>query len=112
MILFFFILATIGMSHVIVDGSIFNPLKIWLQSAGWLGRKILELVNCYQCSGFWSGSFVGTVLWLCNIHPIPLPCVFVAAFLYGCIGAFVSPFAAVIIMFLQSFNHENPTDHS
>jgi hypothetical protein len=58
----FVILAGIGLSHLIVDGSIFHRPRGWVVSHGpeWLK----QLVTCYQCTGFWTGA--------------------VSAFAYGC----------------------------
>jgi hypothetical protein len=61
------VLAAVGMSHILADGSIFAPLKFWMsKQENWFtrslfSRKLLELLNCYQCNGFWSGLITYSV---------------------------------------------------
>lgn len=98
-----FSFATVGMSHIIVDGSIFNPFKTWLEKGGWLKGKLLSLMNCYQCSGFWSGVFVGLNMWLLGADPVHN---IFALFLYGCMGGLLSPSVAIVIMWIQSNSKE------
>lgn len=93
------------MSHIMVDGSIFNSFKEWLGTrTGWLQRKALAIMSCYQCSGFWSGGITGFLMSLAGRDPlgvetgwqtIPL------AFCYACAGAYISMKAAVVIMWMQ-----------
>jgi uncharacterized membrane protein len=61
---FITLLAAVGMSHILADGSIL---------AGWRGRMkakeekeqkkswLLEMVTCYQCNGFWTGALLGLI---------------------------------------------------
>jgi uncharacterized Tic20 family protein len=51
-----FVTAAIGLSHIIADSSIISPVKVWLSNKGW--TKIVDMMNCYQCNGFWSGVFI------------------------------------------------------
>lgn len=53
------ILAGIGLSHLVVDGSIFSRPRGWIVSNGpdWLKK----LVTCYQCTGFWTGLITGLI---------------------------------------------------
>ncbi len=64
-----YIVAAIGLSHLLADATIFNPLKTWLSELKpegncfyrfrfWLGQKTLSMMNCYQCNGFWSGVLI------------------------------------------------------
>lgn len=74
--LFLFVLATIGLTNVLVHGSILdeNHLKIrpWIQAR--LGR-FGDLLSCYECAGWWSGLIMG--LTLISYHPaIFIPCAF------------------------------------
>src|SRR4051812_9189389 len=59
-----FLMAAVGLSHLLADGSIFAPFKFWLNGKGWLGAKIVEMMNCYQCNGFWSGLMLALPAWL------------------------------------------------
>lgn len=108
MYLLMFILAAVGMAHIMVNGTIFNPLKLWLERPGrgaWFSKKVLSMMNCYQCAGFWAGAFTGAAMAALGADPMGvhtsawLP---LAAFVYGCAGGFVSPMAAQVIIWLQS----------
>lgn len=105
-----FVVAAIGMGHIIVDGVIFNPLKKWLEKESqfglvtWTKRKILEMMNCYQCSGFWSGLFVGLCLWLSGHDPLGMNVTWFIVpvlFIYGCAGSYLSNMAALLMIWLQ-----------
>ena len=132
-----FMVASAGMCHIIVDGSIFNSFKLWLaggdqnkasgieetadeavieeeeeeepkekKEVAWWKTKLLQLMNCYQCAGFWSGAFIGLLFWLFGLSGISLDYWYFKAlpllFIYGCAGAFASMVGAVLIVFLQS----------
>lgn len=118
-----FMLAVIGMSHIIVDGSIFAPFKAWLGAEKsenvlmnifmnigiikWSRAKLLALMSCYQCSGFWSGIIIGLAMWYICKDPLLMGCdaynwVAVAVFCYGCAGSFLSTIAAVTLMWIQA----------
>jgi hypothetical protein len=58
--IFLFFIGSIGLTHIIVDGSIFEWLRNFLvtYSPSFLGKLIL----CYMCVGFWVGLLSG---WLC-----------------------------------------------
>ena len=42
----------------------YPPFKFWLSqeenwfTKSWFSRKFLEMLNCYQCNGWWSGLLV------------------------------------------------------
>lgn len=70
-----FIMAAVGLSHVIADGSIFASLKVWLHGTGWFGQKLVEMANCYQCNSWWSGLLLSSCIWSLGHMPawhIPL----------------------------------------
>ncbi len=75
-----FLMAAVGLSHLLADGSIFAPFKFWLNGKGWFGAKIVEMMNCYQCNGFWSGlvlallawAFGYTILWYVVLWPLAI----------------------------------------
>jgi hypothetical protein len=106
-----FVISTIGLSHIFVDGSIFSSFKTWLgkESRGhfltWSKGKLLSLLNCYQCSGFWSGAVIGLIMWFCGQDPLHSPWDWthvLMLFVYACAGAFLSMLAAVLLMFMQA----------
>lgn len=106
---FIALLAAVGMSHIVVDGTIF---------AKWRGRKVkweqetkrkswlLELSTCYQCTGFWAGVFMGLVL-----QPISwgfawywcLPLwLLVTPFVFGCAASYASMAGAGLLNYLDA----------
>ena len=54
------LIASVGLTHIVVDGSIFAGLRGWVANSGmeWLKK----LITCYQCSGFWAGVVLGLLL--------------------------------------------------
>ena len=53
--LLYFILASWGMTQIIVYGSIFESLREWIaERSFWLGT----LIHCPMCTGFWAGVFL------------------------------------------------------
>ena len=54
-----FSLATIGLTNVLVHGKIMDVIGL----RGWLKRTLpsdyYSVFECYECSGFWAGMFVG-----------------------------------------------------
>lgn len=105
--LILFILATVGMSHILVDGSIFAPFKMWLSKEGycrWFRMKLLSLMNCYQCSGWWSGGTIALIMWFCGYDPLHVAWDWFHApllFVYACAGSYLSTMAAVLILLAQ-----------
>jgi hypothetical protein len=57
---FLFCLAVIGITAIIVDGTIFDELREWL--ANKLPEEIYDLFTCHQCMGTWVGLGCGLVL--------------------------------------------------
>ena len=53
--LLYFILASWGMTQILVYGSIFEPARAWiLEKSVWVGA----LIHCPMCTGFWVGVFL------------------------------------------------------
>jgi hypothetical protein len=53
--LLYFILASWGMTQILVYGSIFEDARDWIvEKSDWLGT----LINCPMCTGFWAGAFL------------------------------------------------------
>lgn len=74
-----FILATIGMTNIIVHGAIFDDdhLKLRSWALARLG-KVGDLFTCYECTGWWSGLIMGCTLF--DWHPTTsIPCAFAGA---------------------------------
>jgi len=61
-----FALATIGLTNILVHGRILDVIKIGSMSVReWLNTIsfIQEVLECYECTGFWAGLLVGTFFW-------------------------------------------------
>lgn len=59
MTLLLFILAVIGLTHIVVDSEIAEPAHEWAKAHWpWLGR----MMDCHQCAGFWCGLVLGPVV--------------------------------------------------
>lgn len=93
--LILFALCTIGMSHIIVDGSIFDSFRSFFKKT--MEKMNLSsfgnIVDCYLCCGTWCGFLMGYI-WISN-DPLKI-------FACGCAGGFLSNFAAVIINLFES----------
>jgi hypothetical protein len=92
--LLLFALASIGLCHLLVDSALMTPVKGHLGSRGW--RRLVRLLNCYQCSGCWSGLLVGLIVLLGQWQP------YLHLLLYALAGSFLGPLAAVCIGYLNA----------
>lgn len=57
-----YILLTYGISNIVVQSSIFEPLRSYIStkvdfSTFWL--YVYRWITCMMCFGFWAGAFVG-----------------------------------------------------
>lgn len=76
--LLIFILATLGMTNIIVFGSIFEKPRNWVDKV-FPYSMLNKLLNCTTCIGFWSGIFLSLVFPF-GIH----------WFIAGCISSIVN----------------------
>jgi Protein of unknown function (DUF1360). len=108
-----FILAAIGLTHIVVDSAVFSPLREWLKnqapaieepvtkfSGRWLAGKIGYLMTCYQCAGVWVGWFLGLIMLTSSevglIHNL------VTIFVAGMASSFLANWAAIYLTYLES----------
>lgn len=87
-----FILGVVGMTHILVDASIFQWLRDWMDK--YLPEKIAKLMHCYQCTGFWCGLLSG---WMA-FGSINLSQLFLA----GCAGSLLANFMAIYMNYLEA----------
>ena len=93
--LLLFIISTIGMCHVIVDGSIMQGFRSTVKKIA-LKLNVAHLgqvVDCYLCCGTWCGFLMGYT-WVSE-EPLKI-------FACGCAGGFISNFAAVFLNYLEA----------
>jgi hypothetical protein len=61
-----YILATIGLTNILVHGAIFDLIKIQKKSLREWAEKLMgsyfKLFECYECTGFWAGLIFGYLL--------------------------------------------------
>jgi hypothetical protein len=93
--LFLFVVSVIGMTHIIVDGSIFESVRTYFKK--FMAKIKLEhmgsLVDCYLCSGTWCGFFMGYV-WITD-EPLKV-------FACGCAGGFIANLGASILNLIEA----------
>jgi hypothetical protein len=97
-----FAFGSIGMAHIIVDGSILESFRDFVKS---FTKKINlpklgEIVECYMCSGTWAGFFMGYIVYGYFINNITLS--ILTTFACGCAGGFLSNLAAMILNYIES----------
>ena len=93
-----FVLGTIGMSHIIVDGKIFQGVRALLERT--LPDFVCEVFRCYQCCGFWCGLFVGYFTLTGGLQPWYW--LIAQTFVCGCAGSFLSAWGAVYLNVLEA----------
>lgn len=90
--IFLFILGVIGMTHIIVDASIFKWLRDLIDAK--LPEKVAAAIHCYQCTGFWCGLF-------CGWAAFPTASIW-QVFLAGCAGSLLANFAAILMNLMEA----------
>jgi hypothetical protein len=94
--LLLFALASIGLCHGVVDSPLTAPVKDYLGRQG--GERLVRMMNCYQCAGFWSGLLVGLIVllgrWVPSVHLL----------LYGLAASFLGPLGAVFLGYLNALS--------
>jgi hypothetical protein len=94
----FFLLASVGMTKIVVEGSIFEPVRTWLSQGGCgligsLRRFLSRLVECHLCTGMWSGMF------MCFLLVSYKPNV---VFACGCVGALASVVSTYLLTYIEA----------
>lgn len=81
MTLILFILATVGLTNILVHGTIFEktlPIRPWLKKK--LHPNVFVLFECYECMGTWAGFVCGAMI-VSTWWPIILACGFAGGLL-------------------------------
>jgi len=79
--LVFFIVSTIGLTNILVDGMIFDGVRTLLRKC--LPVMVYKVFECHQCMGTWAGFLCGYFIFGADI------------FIIACCG-FAGSFAAVL----------------
>lgn len=91
------LLGSIGMTNIIVESDIARAVKDKIKP--YLYEFLMKGLNCYQCTGFWSGVFTTTLLLIFNnwgidkLHYL---------FLGGCATSFLATFFAFLQTYLEA----------
>lgn len=91
--LLLFLLATIGLSNIIVHGKIMDVigLRPWLKKT--VSDDWYQLFECYECTGFWAGLLMGFLL--VSYNPlIFIPC--------GFAGSVVAQFYSELVYLIRA----------
>lgn len=90
-----FFLCTIGMTQIIVDGSILEGFRSFVKSCSKLLRleHLGSIVDCYLCTGTWCGFFMGYV-WISK-DPVEI-------FACGCAGGFLASLGSSVLNWIES----------
>jgi hypothetical protein len=90
-----FILGVMGMTHIVVDSEISEPVYEWIKLRCTVVAKIMD---CYQCSGFWCGVALG--LMLLSYNPL-------VVFAAGCAGSFLAQLGWLVLDSLECYAKGN-----
>lgn len=96
-----FVFSTIGMTHILVDGSVMEPFRNFMKSMAerLKSPKLGELIDCYLCTGTWCGFLMGAV-WFVQVE-LSVVCL-LKVFGCGCAGGFLSNLAAMVLNYLEA----------
>lgn len=79
--LLFFTFASIGLTNVIVESSIAEPIRTWWEKN--TAAFFVDAIECHQCVGWWSGLICSFLFFDFSYAfiPIILGCAFAGSFL-------------------------------
>jgi uncharacterized membrane protein YeaQ/YmgE (transglycosylase-associated protein family) len=101
-----FVFATIGLTNIFVESVIMQPLREWVgkRSNQWFLGKISQILDCYQCCGFWCGLIIGLIMF--SIFPgsffYYLLRNIIVGLICGFAGSFLATFTALLINYLEA----------
>jgi len=95
--LFLFIAGVVGMSQIIVEGSVFEPVRDLCKKK--LPAYWSSFVDCYLCTGTWAGFLLG---WICIVPFINFIHPFWIIFVCGCVGGFLANLSSVLFNFIEA----------
>lgn len=119
----FFVLASIGLTHIIVESFFMeyyvkSPIKRKAMAENATAKTkeyvglFLKMVNCFQCAGYWVGMLCGLVVhpfwncfessWIGLAGCLLFNIILVPVFVYGPIGSFSAVLGAAILNYLEN----------
>jgi hypothetical protein len=120
------ILGGIGLSHLLADSSIASSFKYWLifkenengapqkrwgnySCLEWFFDKVVEMMNCHQCNGFWSGLAVFAIARFAGFGP-EFGRFELWALVWGFMISLLSPVFAAIYVYIVSLTTFEDSD--
>lgn len=103
--LLMYLLSTVGMCHIVVDGSILEWFRDFVKKAAAKCKmpKLGTIVDCYMCAGTWCGFLMGYVWLVCpRWEQLGSGLAWAEVFACGCAGGFLSNFAAVLLNWIEA----------
>src|SRR5438128_2422514 len=101
----FFLVACIGLTHIIIDSSIFAKARGWIidKKIPWL----TELLSCYMCCGLHVSILLSFVY-----NPLDIPW-YLSMWMCGFAGSYAAMFGAAVLNWLDSpmINAKQETKH-
>ena len=101
--LLLFCLAVIGLTGILVESTLFAPVREWIKAASEaepptsINKQfwcfLTQMLSCFQCCGVWTGWFCGFCLFYPNI-----PMIFMAGFA----GSFLASWSTTYLYYLQA----------
>ncbi len=88
-----FVFGVIGLTNILIYGKILQGLRDFFSML--LPDSFYEILECYQCMGFWTGMIIGYIVMTSHFSGI-LVC--------GFAGSFLSHFAALLVEYLEAHN--------
>lgn len=91
------ITGSIGMTQIVVESEISNAAKKLIEKI--TPSFLMKMLNCYQCSGFWCGIFMGMIFYFPeNLAALDVGRIFAV----GCSSSALSYFWAMFLMYLEA----------
>lgn len=89
--LVFWAIASVGMTMIVVDGSIFRKVRELADKYLWSG--VAEILHCHQCAGFWCGIIMSILLVSYQPH---------IWFACGCASSCLCVYSAYLLEYIEA----------
>lgn len=86
-----YVLSTIGLTLLMVDSTILEPMRNYLKSK--LPASVYKVFECYQCMGFWAG--IACALIFISFNPA-------VVFGCGCAGSYIAMIGSKFDTYLEA----------
>lgn len=97
--LILFIFGVIGMTHIVVNGKILEPVRNLMR--GFLPEFLSSGLDCTSCMGFWCGLFCGYVMLADNLWILLIS---------GFAGSFLANFGDWVLLVMEEITIGKPNE--